>query len=219
METLAYPELFALQDQVLSTVFSVETSFYLTGGTCLHRFHYQRRHSVDLDLFTNDPALFREDVRTVQEALSSASLSHTPQVDSRDFVRLWIQPGLQLDLVNDRVYRHGKSVLSPQGMVLDNEVNICANKLCAILGRDDPKDMFDLYTVFEHGRIDWGTAMDAAARKCVLDPEILELRLSSFPLELLDLLALPEPGALHEMKQGYPRMVEHLLSRTLPSTS
>jgi hypothetical protein len=61
--------------------------------------------------------------------------------------------------------------------------------------------------------------MDAAARKCVLDPEILELRLSSFPLELLDLLALPEPGALHEMKQGYPRMVEHLLSRTLPSTS
>ena len=39
METLAYPELFALQDQVLSTVFSVETSFYLTGGTCLHRFH------------------------------------------------------------------------------------------------------------------------------------------------------------------------------------
>ena len=67
METLAYPELFALQDQVLSTVFSVETSFYLTGGTCLHRFHYQRRHSIDLDLFTNDPALFRDDVRTVRE--------------------------------------------------------------------------------------------------------------------------------------------------------
>jgi len=69
METLAYPELFALQDQVLSTVFSVETSFYLTGGTCLHRFHCQRRHSIDLDLFTNDPALFRDDVRTVRETL------------------------------------------------------------------------------------------------------------------------------------------------------
>ena len=69
METLAYPELFALQDQVLSTIFRVETSFYLTGGTCLHRFHYQRRHSVDLDLFTNDHALFRDDVRTVRETL------------------------------------------------------------------------------------------------------------------------------------------------------
>ena len=219
METLAYPELFALQDQVLSTVFSVETSFYLTGGTCLHRFHYQRRHSIDLDFFTNDPALFRDDVRTVGETLADASLSHTPQVDSRDFVRLWIQPGLQLDLVNDRVYRYGKSVLSPQGVVLDNEVNICANKLCAILGRDDPKDVFDLYTVFEHGRIDWETVMAAAARKCVLDPEVLELRLSSFPLDLLDLLALPEPGALREMKQGYPRMVGYLLSKTIPPTA
>ena len=218
METLAYAELFALQDRVLSTIFSVETTFYLTGGTCLHRFHDQRRYSVDLDLFTNDHALFRDDVRTVQEALSSASLSHTQQVDSRDFVRLWIQPGLQLDLVNDRGYRYGKSVLSPQGFVLDNELNICANKLCAILGRDDPKDVFDLFTVFEHGQTDWETVMTAAARKCVLDPEVLELRLSSFPLELLDLLALKDPGTLHEIKQGYPRMVEHLLSQTLTST-
>ena len=219
METLDYTELFALQDKVLSVIFGVETSFYLTGGTCLHRFHYQRRYSVDLDLFTNDHALFRDDVRAVRETLASASLSHTRQVDSRDFVRLWIQPGLQLDPVNDRVYRYGKSILSPQGFVLDNEVNICANKLCAILGRDDPKDVFDLFTVFKYGQIDWETVTAVAARKCVLDPEVFELRLSSFPLEILDLLALQDPGALHEIKQGYPRMIEHLLSKTLPSTA
>lgn len=218
METLAYPELFALQDRVLSTLFSVETSFYLTGGTCLHRFHYKRRYSIDLDLFTNDPALFRDDVRRVQETLASASFAYTQQVDSRDFVRLWIQPGVQLDLVNDRVYRHGKSVLTPEGIVLDNEVNICANKLCAIIGRDDPKDMYDLYTVYRFGQVEWETVMTAAAKKCVLDPEVLELRLSSFPLDLLDLLALPEPGFLEEVKRGYPLMVESLLSRTIPST-
>lgn len=218
METLAYPELFALQDRVLSTLFSVETSFYLTGGTCLHRFHYKRRYSIDLDLFTNDPALFRDDVRRVQETLASASFAYTQQVDSRDFVRLWIQPGLQLDLINDRGYRHGKSVLTPEGIVLDNEVNICANKLCAIIGRDDPKDMYDLYTVYRFGQVEWETVMTAAAKKCVLDPEVLELRLSSFPLDLLDLLALPEPGFLEEVKRGYPLMVESLLSRTIPST-
>jgi len=64
---------------------------------------------------------------------------------------------------------------------LDNELNICANKLCAIIGRDDPKDMFDLYTIFKKGKLDWKIAITAAAKKCVLDPEVLEYRLSSFP--------------------------------------
>jgi len=152
MEALTYPELFELQDKVLSTVFGVETTFYLTGETCLHRFHYERRLSKDLDLFTNE---------------NSASLSYTPQVDARDFVRLWIHPGLQIDLVNDRVYRYGRSIHSPNGIVLDNEVNICANKICAILGRDDPKDMFDLYTaplLLPFGAI--GSACSAERRCC-----------------------------------------------------
>ncbi len=215
MEALTYSELFELQDKVLSTVFGVETAFYLTGGTCLHRFHYERRLSKKLDLFTNENSLFRDDVRITLEALESASLSYTPQVDARDFVRLWIHPGLQIDLVNDRVYRYGRSIHSPNGIVLDNEVNICANKICAILGRDDPKDMFDLYTVFKYGQVNWATVFTAAAKKCNLDREIFELRLSSFPLELLDLLAVPNVDAVNEMKQGYTHMVEHFLLQAI----
>jgi hypothetical protein len=71
--------------------------------------------------------------------------------------------------------------------------------------------MFDLYTIFKKGKIDWKTVITAAAKKCVLDPEVLEYRLSSFPVELLDLLAVVDPSTVSEMKQGYPRMVEHIL--------
>lgn len=211
MAALNYTNIYALQDKGLAVIFSTETTFYLTGGTCLNRFYHNRRYSDDLDLFTNENALFRDDVRILLDTLKSASLPYAIQVDTRDFVRLFIEERLQLDLVNDRVYRYGKSIRSPLGIVLDNELNICANKLCAIIGRDDPKDMFDLYTIFKKGKIDWKTVITAAANKCVLDPEVLEYRLSSFPLELLDLLAVVDPTTVSEMKQGYPRMVEHIL--------
>ncbi len=211
MAALNYTNIYALQDKVLAVIFSTETTFYLTGGTCLNRFYHNRRYSDDLDLFTNENALFRDDLRVLLDTLTSASLPYAIQVDTRDFVRLFIEERLQLDLVNDRVYRYGKSIRSPLGIVLDNELNICANKLCAIIGRDDPKDMFDLYTIFKKGKIDWKTVITAAAKKCVLDPEVLEYRLSSFPLELLDLLAVVDPTTVSEMKQGYPRMVEHIL--------
>ena len=118
----------------------METTFYLTGGTCLNRFYHNRRYSDDLDLFTNENALFRDDFRVLLDTLKSASLPYAIQVDTRDFVRLRIQDRMQLDLVNDRVYRYGKSIHSPLGIVLDNELNICANKICAIIGRDDPKE-------------------------------------------------------------------------------
>jgi predicted nucleotidyltransferase component of viral defense system len=211
MAALNYTDIYALQDKVLTVIFSTETTFYLTGGTCLNRFYHNRRYSDDLDLFTNENALFRDDLRVLLDTLTSASLPYAIQVDTRDFVRLFIEERLQIDLVNDRVYRYGKSIRSPLGIVLDNELNICANKLCAIIGRDDPKDMFDLYTIFKKGKIDWKTVITAAAKKCVLDPEVLEYRLSSFPVELLDLLAVVDPSTVSEMKQGYPRMVEHIL--------
>jgi predicted nucleotidyltransferase component of viral defense system len=212
MATLNYTNIYALQDKVLTAIFSAETTFYLTGGTCLNRFYHNRRYSNDPELLTNENALFRDDVRILLDALTSASLSYAIQVDTRDFLRLLIQDELQLDLINDRVYRYGKSIHSPLGIVLDNELNICANKLCAIIGRDDPKDMFDLYTIFKKDKLDWKMAITAAAKKCVLDPEVLEYRLSSFPLELLDLLAVVDPSTVSEMKQGYSHMLEHILA-------
>lgn len=209
MATLDYISIYALQDKVLENIFSKETTFYLTGDTCLNRFYYNRRYSDDLDLFTNDNALFRDDVRIVIEGFKSSSLKYKVIVDTRDFVRLNIDAKLQVDFVNDRVYRQGKSILSPSGVVIDNILNICSNKLCAILGRDDPKDMFDLYTVFSKEKLEWNIAIESATKKCVIDPEILEYRLSTFPLELLDLLKVKDPESISEMKNGYSEMVEY----------
>ena len=102
MEDLEFTALYQLQDKALAAVASVETAFYLTGGTCLHRFYTERRRSDDLDFFSNDNNLFRDDVRTVTAALRHTDMGLAVVVDERDFVRLVLGERLKVDLVNDR---------------------------------------------------------------------------------------------------------------------
>jgi len=211
MDTVEYEELYALQDKVLAGIFAKETTFYLTGGTCLHRFYVHRRFSADLDLFTNDNSLFRDDARMVRESLTSSGIPFEVQVDTRDFVRLLIESSLRVDLVNDRVYRFGKSVRSPSGVIVDNLENLCANKICAILGRDDPKDVFDLGMIVQESDIKLSSVISGVEKKCVLDPEVLEFRLSSFPLRLLNDLAVTDQTYLKQLKGKYNDLVQELL--------
>lgn len=212
MESVDFPELYRLQDRVLDVLFSVQTGFYLTGGTCLHRFHVEQRFSDDLDLFSSDNNLFREDVRTLINRLRQAAIAFHVVVDTRDFVRIFVEHALKVDLVNDRVYRLGTNLPGSRGIVLDNIPNIAANKICAIMGRDEPKDVFDLYSIFKTSEQDWPTIITAAQKKCAWDMESLEFRLRSFPLNLLDLLPVPNPTFITNMKQNYQNLISVLVT-------
>ena len=75
--------------------------------------------------------------------------------------------------------------------------------------------MFDLYTIFNKEKLEWDRAIEAATKKCLIDPEILEYRLSTFPLELLDLLKVEDPALIEEMKKGYSDMAE-FIKRIIP---
>ena len=214
MVKVDFPTLYRLQDKVLSVVFSVKTGFYLTGGTCLHRFYQEQRYSDDLDLFSVDNQLFRDDVRLIRQSLDDAAISFNIVADSRDFVRLLVADSLKVDLVNDRVYRVGSSVSSSGNIMLDNLDNIGANKICAVLGRDDPKDIFDLYTIFRFSDSNWTTIISAAERKCVFDMEELRFRLESFPLSLIEMLQVTDPGFVADLHRDYRLLVDCLLSTT-----
>lgn len=212
MVKVNFPALYRLQDKILSIIFSVKTGFYLTGGTCLHRFYQERRYSDDLDLFSNDCQLFRDDVRLVRRSLGDAAISLDVRVDSRDFVRLIVEDSLQVDLVNDRVCRLGSSVRGSGNVMLDNLDNIGANKICAVLGRDDPKDIFDLYTIFCVSDVNWSAIISAAERKCTFDMEELRFRLESFPLSLLEMLQVTDPRFISDLQRDYLLLINHILS-------
>lgn len=211
MVKVDFPALYRLQDKVLAIVFSVESAFYLTGGTCLHRFCQEQRYSDGLDLFSNDNQLFRDDVRLIRQVLDHAALPLNVVVDSRDFVRLLVADMLKVDLVNDRGYRVGSSVRASGNLVLDNIDNIGANKICALMGRDDPKDVFDLYTIFRTSNRNWPAILSAAEKKCAFDMEALRFRLESFPLSLVSMLQVTDAGFVSDLQRDYRLLIDCIL--------
>lgn len=202
--------LYALQDSVLGEIFTSETDFYLTGGTCLHRFHVPRRYSEDLDLFCSEPNLFREQARAVLKALHAMAMEISLQVDTRDFIRILFNQTLKIDLVNDRLVHHGSYDRSPQGFRIDNIHNILTNKITAIIGRDEPKDVFDLLTIAGAVEVDWSEAVSRAREKAFFEPDYFLYRLETFPPHMFELLNLMDPSSLSQARTNLPLIITQI---------
>jgi len=179
-----YKKLYALQDEVMQIVFDLENTFYLTGGTALHRFYYNYRYSDDLDFFAHNDNIFGESVNEVIDALVKKEYDVNHTVKAKDFHRIMVDDFLQLDFVNDRVHRVGKSKII-NDIRVDNKINILANKVTAIIGRDEEKDFFDLFCLTKHESFNWETILKIANKKSLFDKETLIYRLESFPLSWL----------------------------------
>ncbi len=180
-----YQKIYTLQDKVMSFVFTLENDFYLTGGTALHRFYYGGRYSDDLDFFVTDGVQFSEDVRDVVNALKKEKFQISQKVKARDFYRIVVDELLQVDFVNDRVYRHKKSKII-KGYRIDNTINILTNKINAIVSRDEEKDIFDLFTLSFNEAFNWGEVLDIANKKAVVEKDIFIYRVKNFPLSWLE---------------------------------
>ena len=179
-----YENLYLLQDKVLQVVSSLNNEFYLTGGTALHRFYYDARYSDDLDFFVTNGISFSEDVKEI-----IAELRQNHQVDInvfvKDFSRIIIDDFLQVDFVNDRVYREGKSIAF-DGIRVDNKINILTNKITAIVDRDEEKDIFDLMCICYYEDFDWKNILEISNKKAIVEKDVLIYRLKSFPIKWLD---------------------------------
>lgn len=72
---------------------------------------------------------------------------------------------MKIDFVNDLPYHVGaykKDVLFNK---IDSIDNILANKITAIIGRTETKDIVDLWTICNHHGFFWNTAIDNAFQK------------------------------------------------------
>jgi len=183
-EKIVYKKLYEIQDSILKIVFSQAHDFYLTGGTALHRFYYNLRYSDDLDFFSMNDPVFSENISMILNALQENEIEYHKAVQERDFQRIVVQDLLQLDFVNDRVYREGKSNVI-NGMRIDNKLNILTNKIVAIMNRDEEKDIFDLCALSYNEKFNWGEILSIANKKVLIERSFLIERLMDFPVEWL----------------------------------
>jgi predicted nucleotidyltransferase component of viral defense system len=138
--------LYPYQDRVLKVINQVETEFYLRGGTAASRAYLNHRFSDDLDFFVNDDSRFGLWVERLIQALNARWNCDVLLKEER-FARFNLTENdqfMKIELINDVPARIG---VTQNHLILgrvDTAENILANKITALLGREEPKDLADI---------------------------------------------------------------------------
>lgn len=178
--------LYPLQDKVLQVIQQVNTVFYLTGGTALSRFYFHHRYSDDLDFFVNQDSNFPQYLDQIIPELSKNFKVET-KLKSITYYSIVVNDILKVDFINDTAFRYGKSQSFPVFNYVDNVENILSNKLSALIGRDEPKDVVDIWTIAKNKKIDWPKIFqDANSKATEIFPPDIAKKLTDFPTTLLE---------------------------------
>lgn len=184
-----YKALYLLQDNFLVWWKSMDMPFYLTGGTALGRYYLNHRYSEDLDFFTNDNPDYPDLIRKIRDSLTKHfDVDIRNALFTDDFTRLFItdnQQILKIEFVNEVSYFAAKPLKYDFGWI-DTPRNILSNKLSALIGRDEPKDIYDIVHIALNYSFSWPQMFLDAKEKCIINEIDVEKRITSFPVQLLE---------------------------------
>lgn len=163
--------LYPFQDRVIKILNQADTEFYLTGGTASSRGYLQHRFSDDLDYFVNDDNHFGLWVERIVYALKqSKNWSCQVVMKEERFARLNLTENetfLKVEFVNDVPARVGKVVNHPVLGRMDTAENILANKVTAVLDREEPKDFADIWGLCTIKKLSLKEAINGAQGKAI----------------------------------------------------
>ena len=205
-----FERLYPLQDEVLAVLMGVETGFYLTGGTAASRGYLQHRLSDDLDFFVNDDNRFLLWADRLIQAVAGQPGS-TVDVLMREerFVRLILARDsvqLKIEMVNDVPAHVGQIVIHPVLGRLDSAENILANKVTALIDREEPKDFADIWGFCSRLGLPLSTALEGAQSKAagIFPADVARLLCTAErrDWELVRWIEAPEPNQfLSDLRQ------------------
>lgn len=141
--------LYPLQDRVLRVLSGLDTGFYLSGGTAASRGYLHHRFSDDLGLFVNDDQQFALWADRLILALErQGGWKVAVSLREQRFVRLSLTEAgvvLKIEMINDVPSHIGAFRDDPLLGRIDSPENILANKVTALMDRNEPKDLADVW--------------------------------------------------------------------------
>jgi len=196
----------------------VEHGFYLTGGTALSRGYYHHRRSEDLDFFVNYSPSFTVWRDACFDVLEQASAEEGWRFEAlrkyEHFGRLILHgaESLKIEFVNDVPSRVGLPERHPVLGMLDTKENILANKITALVDREVPKDIADIYWLCCEDTLDILEALTGASGKAAgIFPPIVARELDKWrKAGVPDIVWLKRPDATR-FTEGLNRLIDTLL--------
>lgn len=194
-----------------------DEDLFLTGGSALGHFYLHHRRSLDLDFFVMDaPGVDRVAGRLGQVAATEgwtiATVRHVP-----GFRRFSVTRGTEstiIDVVHETAHQVVPKDRKPirEGIRVDDLDDLVPNKLCAILGRGDVKDLVDLYFLAESGIDILAHLPSAGLKDGGMEPTTLAWVLRSMTADpaSLDLLKPLAPATLQAFRDDLVRRLATL---------
>lgn len=178
----------ALQLRLLGVLSTIEPRWTLSGGAALVGFHLHHRATRDLDLFWRA----RRDLDHIPEAVISRLVGEGFKVQSIQrspaFSRLAVNHAgevVVLDLVADPVAPIEPAVrvhLDGVEFDMDSRHEILVNKLNAVLGRTELRDLVDIHALLTAGGDLEAALHDAPAKDSGFSPLTLAWLLDQLPV-------------------------------------
>lgn len=211
-----FDRVYPLQDQVLCLIRKEDTGFYLTGGTGASRGYLHHRFSDDLDLFVNDDTRFGLWTERLIYTLSySEAWEISVLLKEERFTRMEIAAGdimMKLECVNFVPARLGEVIDHPTLGLLDSPENILANKITALIDREEPKDLADVWGFCCCRHLSLQAALEGARSKAAgIFPADLARVLCSASREDWELIRWIEPPAVDQFLEDLVKLGEDLI--------
>lgn len=172
-----------LQLEVLRLLADFEPRWTLTGGGALAAIHTRHRGTRDLDLFWPEREELGQMAKLIEARLRTAGLAVTPLQTAPAFARLQVSRAPEtvvLDLVADP----GAPVERPRAVDVEG-ASILVNKLCALLGRSEIRDLEDVRALLATGGSLERALRDAPRKDLGFSPLTLAWVLREMPLARL----------------------------------
>jgi len=170
-----------IQRDFLLKFFERSQDFFLTGGSALGIFYLDHHVSYDLDLFTTSPVEWRRVDALVSWVCDTIGAERSIVVDEPYFRRYKLRRGQEqhtIDLVVETVPQVDKEKNRFGVVIVDTIREIGVNKLTALLGRAEIKDLIDLYFLSQNGFDILGHVEAAKQKDGGMEPTVLSFLLS-----------------------------------------
>jgi hypothetical protein len=217
MVSSAPSKLTALQREVLDAFFQRERGFFLTGGAALAGFHLGHRTTDDLDLFTVQQAAFERSRFVLADVAAAVGAVLDVRQDAPGFRRVVLSrgdEGLVVDLVKDVSAQLHPDKLERDRIVVDPADEILANKLTAIVGRAEKRDLIDVMLLERAGYSIEAALPAALAKDGGCTPATLAWLLSE--VKIPDGIQLPAGVPPAELRTYLAELIRRLLVLAAP---
>jgi predicted nucleotidyltransferase component of viral defense system len=207
----------ALQHDFVDAFFSEPSAFFLTGGAALAGYHIGHRFTDDLDLFSPPAESMELAVQRVRRAAAAIGATVESIQEAPEFRRFSVGRGTDttlVDLVIDRAPQLLVDKESVGRVRIDPQREIAANKITALLGRTAPRDLVDLFALFDRGHTLEAALADARTKDAAVDAATLAWVLSQWRLG--PYIPLPLGVSLDDIERMRTQLIERLLVLAVP---